>query len=83
MYANLEITPMKTADIITELANLPVEERVLIADNLLKTLNTPQPEIEQAWVHVAQQRLAEISSGQAVTIPAQEVFVRLSKQLGA
>ncbi len=74
---------MKTADIITELANLPVEERVLIADNLLKTLNAPQPEIEQAWVRVAQQRLAEISSGQVVTIPAQEVFDRLSKKLGA
>jgi hypothetical protein len=74
---------MKTADIITELANLPVEERVLIADNLLKTLNSPQPEIEQAWVSVAQQRLAEISGGQVLTISAQEVFDRLSKKLDA
>ena len=74
---------MKTADIITELANLPVEERVLIADNLLKTLNSPQPEIEQAWVSVALQRLAEISGGQVLTISAQEVFDRLSKKLDA
>ena len=74
---------MKTADIITELANLPVEERVMIADNLLQTLNSPQPEIEQAWVHIAQQRLTEISNRQVVTIPAQEVFDRINKQLGA
>ncbi|MDO9051829.1 MAG: hypothetical protein Q8N02_10725 [Methylotenera sp.] len=40
---------MKTSDIITKLANLPINERALIADSLLQTLNPMQSNIEQAW----------------------------------
>ena len=48
---------------MNELVNLPVEKRALIADSLLQTLNASQPEIELAWLKVAQQRLQEIDSG--------------------
>ncbi len=74
---------MKTAEIINELANLPVEERALIADSLLQTLNPTQPEIEQAWIKVAQQRLNEISSGKVEPILAAEVFAKINNRLGA
>lgn len=68
---------MKTADIINELANLPVEERAFIADSLLQTLNHTQTEIEREWLEVAQQRLAEIEAGTVKTIPYDEVMSRL------
>lgn len=74
---------MKTADIMRELANLPLEERALIADGLLQTLNPTQPNIEQAWVKVAQQRLAEISSGKVKTISAENVFKRIHQRVSA
>lgn len=72
---------MKTAEIIRELANLPMEERALIADSLLQTLNPAQPQIEQTWVNIAQQRLAEISAGKVQTISSNEVFTRINQRL--
>ena len=74
---------MKTAEIMNELANLPVEERALIADSLLQTLNQSQPEIEQEWLKVAQQRLAEISSGSVKTVSMEEMTTRINHRLGA
>lgn len=74
---------MKTAEIMNELANLPVEERALIADSLLQTLNPSQPEIEQEWLKVAQQRLVEISSGSVKTVSMDEVTTRINNRLSA
>ena len=74
---------MKTAEIMNELANLPVEERALIADSLLQTLNASQPEIEQEWLKVAKQRLAEIRSGNVKTVSMDEITTRINHRLGA
>ena len=74
---------MKTAEIMNELANLPVEERALIADSLLQTLNQSQPKIEQEWLKVAQQRLVEISSGSVKTVSIEEMTTRINHRLGA
>lgn len=74
---------MRTAEIISELANLPVEERALIADSLLQTLNPTQPDIQQAWIKVAQQRLNDISSGKVEPILASDVFTRVNARLSA
>ena len=74
---------MKTAEIINELANLPVEERALIADSLLQTLNFSQPKIEQEWLKVAQQRLVEISTGSVKTVSMEEMTTRINHRLGA
>lgn len=74
---------MKTSEIISELANLPVDERALIADSLLQTLNATQPEIEQAWLKLAEQRLTEISDGSVETLSAEAVFANIDKRLGA
>lgn len=74
---------MKTSEIISELANLPVDERALIADSLLQTLNATQPEIEQAWLKLAQQRLTEIRDGSIETLSAEAVFADIDQRLGA
>ena len=74
---------MKTAEIMNELANLPAEERALIADSLLQTLNQSQPKIEQEWLKVAQQRLVEISSGSVKTVSIEEMTTRINHRLGA
>jgi putative addiction module component (TIGR02574 family) len=74
---------MKTAEIMHELANLPVDERALIADSLLQTLNASQPDIEQAWLKVAQQRLQEIDSGKVKMVSQEEMTTRINHRLGA
>lgn len=74
---------MKTSEIISELANLPTDERALIADSLLQSLNPTQQSTEQSWVKLAQQRLTEISTGQVHPVAAETVFDQIDKRLGA
>ncbi len=64
-------------EIIREAAELPIEERALVVDSLLRTLNRPDPEIDRRWVAVAQRRLAELRSGAARPVPGSEVFARI------
>ena len=51
------------AKIIHEAESLPVEERTLVVDSLLRSLNPPDPEIDRKWAAVAKRRLAELRSG--------------------
>ena len=61
-------------DIISAAESLPIRERALIVDSILKTLNKPDPDIDQQWVNVARQRLEELRSEQVETISGDEVF---------
>lgn len=54
---------------------LPTEERAQLAEDLLASLQeNPAPEIEAAWDVEILRRLAEVESGVAKLIPAEEVF---------
>ncbi|MBI2267573.1 MAG: addiction module protein [Armatimonadetes bacterium] len=67
-------------EIIEEAESLPVEERVIVVDSLLRTLNPPDAEIDKEWVKIATRRLAELRSGSAKPIPGDEVFARLRER---
>jgi putative addiction module component (TIGR02574 family) len=64
-------------DIVEEAAELPVDERVIVVDSLLRTLNVPNPEIDKAWAEVAESRLAELRSGRIKAVPGDQVFGRI------
>jgi putative addiction module component (TIGR02574 family) len=67
-------------EIIQEAASLPVEERVMVVDSLLRTLNPPDMEIEKEWVKVAKRRLVELRSGSVKAIPGDEVFTKIQER---
>lgn len=69
-----------TREIIQEAASLPVEERAIIVDSLLRSLNTPDPEIEREWIAVAHRRLDDLRSGRVKGIPGEEVFASLRER---
>lgn len=73
---------MKTEDLIDEATSLPVEERAMVADRILRSLNPPNPDIDQKWAVVARRRLAELQSGKSQAIPGDEVFARIWKRFG-
>ena len=67
-------------EIIQEATSLPVEERVMVVDSLLRTLNPPDTEIEKEWVKVARRRLVELRSGSVKAIPGDEVFTKIQER---
>lgn len=77
-----EVINVKASDLISEAAALPVEERAMVAESILRTLNSPDPDLDRKWAEAARQRLAVLRSGQVKGISGQEVFARAWKQPG-
>ncbi|MEI7824746.1 MAG: addiction module protein [Chlorobiaceae bacterium] len=71
---------MNTQELITEAISLPVEDRALIVDYLLKSLNYGEPDIEKKWAEEAQRRLDELRSGRVKTVPGDVVINNLLKR---
>jgi len=69
-----------TAELIHEVESLPVEERALVVEALLRSLNPPDPEIDKQWAAVAQRRLDELRSGRVTSVPGEEVFARIRQR---
>jgi hypothetical protein len=68
---------MKTKDLIAEISDLPVEQRMRIADQILQTLNRPDPDIESAWIEEVEKRVESYEKGGVDLVPAREVFKTL------
>jgi putative addiction module component (TIGR02574 family) len=68
---------MTTKQLINKMVSLPVDERVLLVDSLLMSLNHPETEIEKKWLTVAKRRLSELKSGDVKAIEGQEVFEKI------
>ena len=68
---------MNTKELIAEISDLPVDQRARIADLILQTLNTPDPDIELAWIQEVDERVEEYEKGKVELIPTKEVFKSL------
>ncbi len=71
---------MNTKQLIDKVVSLPVEERALVADSLLRSLNQPESEIDREWAAVANRRLAELRSGSVKAVSGREVFEKIWKK---
>jgi putative addiction module component (TIGR02574 family) len=71
---------MSINNIIDEVLTLPVEERALIADSLLRSLNKPDKSIDAKWTETAKRRLEELRSGKVKPVHGEEVFVKINKR---
>jgi hypothetical protein len=67
-------------EIIKEAESLPIEERVMVIDSLLRTINPTTAEIDMEWVKVAKQRLTELRSGKAKAVPGNDVFAKIKNR---
>ncbi|MBX3164111.1 MAG: addiction module protein [Bacteroidetes bacterium] len=71
---------MKTKDILQEALSLPAEQRVQIAEDLLKSLNAPQKDNDKVWASLAEKRWEEIRQKKVKLIDGEEVFKKLWKK---
>ena len=74
---------MKTKDLIAEAISLPVEERAMVVDSILRSLNPPDSDIDRKWAAIAKQRIAELRSGEAIAVPGDEVFKKIWKRFSS
>jgi hypothetical protein len=71
---------MTTKKLVEEALSLPVEQRALLADSLLRSLNPPNTAIDVKWTEVARKRLRDLRSGKVKPIPGNEVFSEILKR---
>lgn len=72
---------MNIQELVSEAESLPVEERVRVVDALLRSLNSPESNIDKLWVDVAQRRLDDIRACKVATVSSEQVFANLRARM--
>ncbi|MDR5876130.1 addiction module protein [Vreelandella gomseomensis] len=72
---------MNIQELVSEAESLPVEERARVVDVLLRSLNSPEADIDKQWVNVARSRLDDIRAGKVATVSSEQVFANLRARL--
>ena len=65
---------MGTNEIIQEAINLKPQEKYLIIESLILSLNVPDKDIEKIWIEESQKRLDEYKNGNLKSLSFEEVF---------
>jgi hypothetical protein len=72
---------VKTEEFIAIAISLPVEERTLIVDSLLQSLNTPESAIDTKWLTVAKHRLQQLRSSKVIAVSDDEELEKLRNEV--
>lgn len=65
---------MSGKDILKQALELKSEERFLVIEGLLRSLDEPDKEIDEIWVKEAEKRLKAYKEGRLEGIPMEEIF---------
>lgn len=65
---------MRLPDIIEEALHLPPQERYIIIESLVQSLNKPDEEIDEMWIEESKKRLKAYREGTAKTVTYEQVF---------
>jgi len=71
---------MKAETLISEAVSLPVEERALVVESLLASLNKPESSVDSNWLNVAQKRLKTLQTGQVTPLDGGQVFTEICQR---
>ena len=67
-------------DLSLEARRLPLAERAELIDDLLASLDGPDPRIDALWVEEAERRLRLVDSGEMPVYDAAEIIAELRKR---
>ncbi len=73
---------MNAKQLIDEAVSLPVEERALVVDSLLKSFSLSSADIDEQWLAVARNRLKEMRAGDVKPVSGGDVFSRIRNRRG-
>ena len=72
---------LKTKELKAAISNLPIDQRIEIADYVLETLNRPDPEVEDVLLKEIQRRENKYKEGKAILISGEEVISGIRERL--
>jgi putative addiction module component (TIGR02574 family) len=65
---------MSTLDLLREALRLAPQDRFLLIDGLMKSLDVPDAQIDAVWAEEAEKRLAACREGRMEVIPMEDVL---------
>ncbi len=65
---------MSSKEILKKALNLKPEERFIVIEGLLKSLDEPSSDLDDIWAEEAEKRLKAYREGRLEGIPMEEVF---------
>ena len=65
---------MSSKEILKQAMSLKPEERFMIVEGLLKSLDEPDRKIDEIWAEEAEKRLNAYRDGKLEGIPMEEIF---------
>lgn len=65
---------MTTRDMLKQALQLDPEQRFELVEEILHSLDKPDPVIDAIWIEEAEKRLAAFRAGKVKGIPAEDVF---------
>jgi len=71
---------LSTKQLFEEAESLPVEQRAVLADSLLKTLNPTDSAIDRAWIGITKKRSMEIRTGKCRPVAGADVARKMQEQ---
>lgn len=65
---------MSTKDLLDEAMKLKPDERLILVDGLIKSLDEPDKKLDEIWAEEAEKRLKAYREGRLEAIPMEEIF---------
>lgn len=72
---------MPVAQLIDVVKDYPIEDRVVVVDDILQSISPVDSKIESRWLSVARRRRAEYRAGLVKAVPSDEVFAEVFKRI--
>lgn len=65
---------MSNTEILKQALKLPPDERFIVVEGLLKSLDLPDQKVDDIWAEEAEKRLKAYRDGRLTGIPMEEIF---------
>lgn len=68
------------SQLIHDISMLPIEDKLTLVDDLLRTINDLPNENIEIWKHEAERRVSDLKSGKHRPIEGQHIFNEIEKK---
>ncbi len=73
-FERMRLNKMSSKEILEQAMALKPDERFMIVECLIKSLDEPDPNIDEIWAKEAEKRLKAYREGSLDGIPMEEIF---------